>query len=72
MRASGMWEAGRVNFTMRRFGAARKLMWGAFGMEPTARRGAMLAAAEIQRWTGRALLSRLRYRDSDIEADASA
>jgi hypothetical protein len=41
-------------------------------MEPTAKRGAMLAAAEIQRWTGRALLSRLRYRDSDIEADASA
>ncbi|WP_019831731.1 glycosyltransferase family 2 protein [Sphingomonas sp. PR090111-T3T-6A] len=72
MRASGMWEAGRVNFTMRRFGTARKLMWGAFGMEPTAKRGAMLAAAEIQRWTGRALLSRLRYRDSDIEADAPA
>jgi glycosyltransferase involved in cell wall biosynthesis len=72
MRASGMWEAGRVNFTMRRFGTARKLMWRAFGMEPTPKRGAMLAAAEIQRWTGRALLSRLRYRDSDIEANTPA
>jgi hypothetical protein len=69
MRASGMWEAGRVNFTMRRFGPARRLMLGALRIEPTPRRIVMLTAAAFQRWTGRPLLSRLRFRDSDIDAD---
>jgi hypothetical protein len=72
MRASGMWEAGRVNFTMRRFAPARQLMWGAMGLEPTPRRAVMLAAAAFQRWTNRPLLSRLRFRDSDIDADHDA
>jgi hypothetical protein len=72
MRASGMWEAGRVNFTMRRFGPARRLMLGAVGLEPTPRRVAMLAAAAFQRLTNRSLLSRLRYRDSDLDADTTA
>lgn len=70
MRASGMWEAGRVNFTMRRFDKAWSLMLGAFRLEPTPRRAAMLAAATAQRWTNRPLLSRLRFRDLDLEADA--
>jgi GT2 family glycosyltransferase len=71
IRASGMWEAGRVNFTMRRFGPARRLMLGAVGLEPTPRRVAMLAAAAFQRLTNRPLLSRLRYRDSDLDADTA-
>lgn len=71
MRASGMWEAGRVNFTMRRFAPARQLMLGAFRIEPTAKRMAMLTAAAVQRWTNRPLLSRLRFRDSDLDADAA-
>ncbi len=70
MRASGMWEAGRVNFTMRRFGPARRLMLGALRIEPTPKRVVMLTAAAFQRCTNRPLLSRLRYRDSDIDADA--
>lgn len=69
MQASGMWEAGRVNFTMRRFGPARRLMLGAFRLEPTPKRVIMLTAAAVQRWTNRPLLSRLRFRDSDIDAD---
>ncbi len=69
MRASGMWEAGRVNFTMRRFGPARRLMLGALRMEPTPKRVVMLTAAAFQRWTNRPLLSRLRFRDTDINAD---
>jgi len=71
MRASGMWEAGRVNFTMRRFAPARRLMLGALALEPTPRRIVMLAAAAFQRVTNRPLLSRLRYRDSDLEADTA-
>ena len=69
MRASGMWEAGRVNFTMRRFSPARRLMLGALRIEPTPKRIAMLTAAVFQRWTNRPLLSRLRFRDTDIDAD---
>ncbi len=71
MRAAGMWEAGRVNFTMRRFGEARRLMLGALWLEPDARRLALFAAAIASRWTNRPLHSRLRFRDLDVEAGAS-
>lgn len=70
MTASAMWEAGRVNFTMRRFEAARRLMLGAFRLEPNSKRAVFLAAAGVQRLTNRPTLSRLRYRDADMEADA--
>jgi hypothetical protein len=72
MTASAMWEAGRVNFTMRRFEAARKLMLGAFRLDPSSKRAVFLAAAGVQRLTNRPTLSRLRYRDTDLEADATA
>lgn len=72
MTASAMWEAGRVNFTMRRFGAARKLMLGAFRLEPSPKRAVFLAAAGVQRLTNRPTLSRLRFRDADMDADALA
>lgn len=69
MRAAGLWEAGRVNFTMRRFAEARRLMLGAIRLEPTARRVAIFAAAIVSRWANRPLLSRLRFRDLDLAAD---
>jgi hypothetical protein len=72
MTASAMWEAGRVNFTMRRFTPARQLMLGAFRLEPSPKRLAFLMAAAVQRFTNRPTLSRLRFRDADLEADALA
>jgi len=72
MHASHMWECGRVNFTMRRFRDARRLMLGALRLEPSPKRAAMFLAAAVQRRTNRALLSRLRFRDLDVAADHSA
>jgi hypothetical protein len=71
MRASSLWECGRVNFTMRRFGPARGMMLAALRMEPTPKRLAMFTAAAIQRRTDRALFSRLRFRDADLAANAA-
>lgn len=72
MRAASLWECGRVNFTMRRFEPARRMMLAALRLEPTPKRLAMFAAAAIQRRTDRALLSRLRFRDADLAADGPA
>jgi hypothetical protein len=69
MRASHMWECGRVNFTMRRFDDARRLMLGALRLHPTPKRIALFLAAAVQRRTNRALVSRLRFRDQDVAAD---
>lgn len=71
MRASSLWECGRVNFTMRRFETGRRMMLAAIRLEPTPKRLIMVAAAAVQRLTGRALLSRLRYRDADLVADGA-
>nr|WP_242138736.1 glycosyltransferase family A protein [Sphingomonas sp. TREG-RG-20F-R18-01] len=72
MRASHMWECGRVNFTMRRFRPARRLMLGAIRLEPSAKRAALLVAASLQRHMRLALVSRLRFRDRDVAADRPA
>jgi hypothetical protein len=72
MLASQMWECGRVNFTMRRFRDARRLMLGALRLEPSPKRAVMFLAAAVQRRTNRALVSRLRFRDLDVAADQSA
>ncbi len=72
MRASHMWECGRVNFTMRRFGEALRLMLASLLLERSPKRAATFAAAAVQRYTGRAFLSRLRFRDSDVSADDAA
>ncbi|MDE1918122.1 MAG: glycosyltransferase family 2 protein [Sphingomonadales bacterium] len=71
MRATSLWECGRVNFTMRRFAPARRMMLAALRLEPTPKRLVMFAAAALQRRTNRALLSRLRFRDEDLVADAA-
>lgn len=72
MRASQMWECGRVNFTMRHYREARTLMLGALRLEPTRKRVATLMAAEVQRRTNWTVISRLRFRDQDVAADARA
>lgn len=69
MHASHMWECGRVNFTMRRFRAARRLMLGALRLEASPKRVAMFLAAVVQHHTNRSLVSRLRFRDLDVAAD---
>jgi len=69
MRASQMWECGRVNFTMRRFTQARRLMLGALWLDPQPKRVAMVVAAAVQRRTNHAIVSRLRFRDQDVDAD---
>jgi GT2 family glycosyltransferase len=69
MRASQMWEAGRVNFTMRRFGAARRLMIGALRLRPDLRRLVLFAVAQVAQLVGRSPVSRLRFRDQDVAAD---
>lgn len=69
MRASQMWECGRVNFTMRRYREARTLMLGALRLEPTRKRVATFIAAAVQRRTNRTVMSRLRFRDQDVAAD---
>jgi hypothetical protein len=72
MLASHMWECGRVNFTMRRFRDARRLMLGALRLEPTPKRAVLFLAAAVQRRTNRALVSRLRFRDLDVAANNNA
>jgi glycosyltransferase involved in cell wall biosynthesis len=72
MRASAMWEAGRVNFTMRRFRQAAKLMSRALLVEPTPKRIVLVFAALIQMLSGRQLVSRLRYRDADKPLPSSS
>ena len=69
MRASQMWECGRVNFTMRRFADARRLMLGALWLDLQPKRAAMVVAAAVQRRTNHAFVSRLRFRDQDVDAD---
>lgn len=72
MRASQMWEAGRVNFTMRRFAEARRHMMGALLLKPDLKRLILFAAAQVSQLIDRPIVSRLRFRDADLHADQSA
>lgn len=72
MRASQMWECGRVNFTMRRFRDARRLMLGSLRLDPLPKRAATFLAAIAQRHTNHVIVSRLRFRDEDVAADIQA
>ena len=63
--ASHRWEAGRVNFTCRKFDVARRLMLRALSDDPTPKRLALFALAQVSQATGRPLASRLRFRDDD-------
>jgi hypothetical protein len=72
MLASQMWEAGRVNFCLRNHAEARRLMLRSLALRPTPKRLALFAIAEVSRATNRSLVSRLRFRDHDLNALAAA
>jgi hypothetical protein len=61
--ASHLWEAGRVNFTARRYAEARRLMLQSFARDVTARRLALFAIAQASQLLGVSLLPRLRFLD---------
>jgi hypothetical protein len=72
MWASQMWEAGRVNFTMRHFAEARRLMLGALRLKPDVKRFVLFAVAQLSQLMNRSFVSRLRFRDADVSADQPA
>jgi GT2 family glycosyltransferase len=61
--ASHLWEAGRVNFTARRFSEARRLMLRALARDMTAKRLALFAIAQASQLLGMSLVPRLRFLD---------
>ena len=65
VRASHMWEAGRVNFTTRRFAAARRLMLRSLLLHPRAKRIALFLLAQASQVLNRPLVSRLRFINDD-------
>ncbi|NYZ16660.1 glycosyltransferase family 2 protein [Azospirillum sp. RWY-5-1] len=65
VRASVLWEVGRVNFCERNFGDARRHMMRALAIRPTPKRLALFALAEASRLLDRPLANRLRFNDLD-------
>lgn len=65
VRASVLWEVGRVNFCERNFGDARRYMLRALAIRPTPKRLALFALAEASRALDRPLANRLRFNDLD-------
>jgi glycosyltransferase involved in cell wall biosynthesis len=63
--ASHMWEAGRVNFTIRRFVIARRLMLASLRRDPQPKRVALFLLAQASQVLNRPLASRLRFADQD-------
>ena len=61
-----LWEAARVNFTLRQFSQARRMMLAVLLSRPTAKRLVQFILSEISRLANRPLLSRYRFRDLDI------
>ncbi len=61
--AAHLWEAGRVNFTARRFTEARRLMLRSLASAATARRLALFVLAQASQLLGTALVPRLRFLD---------
>jgi hypothetical protein len=61
--AAHLWEAGRVNFTARRYAEARRLMLQSFTRDITAKRLALFAIAQASQLLGVSLLPRLRFLD---------
>ena len=68
VRASHMWEAGRVNFTSRRFVPACRLMLGSLRIHPRPKRIALFGLALLSQALNRPLASRLRFIDQDRAA----
>lgn len=60
-----LWEAGRENFTARRYAEARRLMLRSFSKGITAKRLALFAIAQASRLLGVSLAPRLRFLDED-------
>ena len=60
-----LWEAGRVNFTARRYADARRLMLQSFAKHVTAKRLALFFIAQASQLLGLSLAPRLRFRDED-------
>jgi hypothetical protein len=60
-----LWEAGRVNFTVRRYAEARRLMLRSFTKDITAQRLALFAIAQASQLFGMSLVPRLRFLDED-------
>jgi hypothetical protein len=65
MLSSHLWEAGRVNFTARRYAEARRLMLHSLGNALSAKRLALFAIAQASQFLGVSLVPRLRFRDED-------
>lgn len=65
LRASVLWEVGRVNFCERRFDEARRRMLASLRLRPGAKRAALFALAEASRRLDRPLVNRLRFTDLD-------
>ena len=64
--ASHLWEAGRMNFSARRYAEARRLMLRALAKDLTAKRLALFAIAQASQLLGVSLYPRLRFVDEDI------
>lgn len=65
MVAFHLWEAGRVNFTARRYADARRLMLRSFTKDITVKRLALFAIAQASQLLGVSLVPRLRFLDED-------
>jgi glycosyltransferase involved in cell wall biosynthesis len=65
MVAFHLWEAGRVNFTARRYADARRLMLRSFTKDITVKRLALFAIAQASQVLGVSLVPRLRFVDED-------
>lgn len=65
MRASVLWELGRVNFCERNFADAQSFMLRSLRLRPTPRRVALFALAQGSRLLNRPLANRLRFNDLD-------
>lgn len=60
-----LWEAGRVNFTARRYAEARRLMLRSLTKDITLQRLALFAIAQASELLGVSLAPRLRFLDED-------
>ena len=63
--ASHRWEAGRVNFTVRNFPVARRLMLKSLSEDPKPKRLILFALAQLSQLLDRSLVSRLRFARDD-------
>ena len=65
VRAVHLWEAARVNFTLRRFADARRMMLEVLICRPTAKRLIQFFLSELARGLDRPILSRYRFAELD-------